>query len=102
MASSIASFVAKPKDGLPGTQIDLLIDRSDQSINVCEIKFSEEDYIITKKDVENIQTKKQVFRYHTKTKKHLFTTIITTMGVVENTHKLNSIDQVVKMNDLFL
>lgn len=102
MTSSIASFIARPKDGLPGTQIDLLIDRGDQSINICEIKFSIEDYVITKKDVDNIQTKKQVFRYHSKTKKHLFTTIITTMGVVENAHKINAIDQIVTLNDLFL
>ncbi|MFK7906259.1 MAG: ATP-binding protein [Chitinophagales bacterium] len=102
MTSSIASFVARPKDGLSGAQIDLLIDRSDQSINVCEIKFSIEDYVVTKKDVDNLQNKKKVFRYHTKTKKHLFTTIITTMGVVENSHKLNAIDQVVTLKDLFL
>jgi len=57
---------------------------------------------LPKKDVENIQTKKQVFRYHTKTKKHLFTTIITTMGMVENSHKLNSVDQVVVLDDLFV
>jgi hypothetical protein len=101
MTSSVASFIARPKDGLPGTQIDLLIDRSDQSINVCEIKFSVETYVVTKKDVENIKTKKQVFRYHSKTKKHLFTTIITTMGVVDNKHKLNAVDQVVVLDDLF-
>jgi len=101
MASSIASFIARPKDGLPGTQIDLLIDRSDQSINICEIKFSMDDFIVTKKEVAVIQAKKRVFRYHTKTKKHLFTTIITTMGVVENSHKLNMIDQVVTLEDLF-
>lgn len=101
MTSSIASFIARPKDGLPGTQIDLLIDRSDQSINLCEIKFSVENYVLTKKDVNNIQTKKQVFQYHTKTKKHLFTTIITTMGLIENKHKLNAVDQVVTLGDLF-
>jgi len=101
VTSSIASYIARPKDGLPGTQIDLLIDRNDQSINICEIKFSIENYVVTKKDIDNIEIKKQVFRHHTKTKKHLFTTIITTMGVVENNHKINSIDQVVTLDDLF-
>ncbi len=101
VASSISSFVAKPKDGLSGTQIDLLIDRSDQSINVCEIKHSISDYMVTKKDVENIQNKKRVFSYHTKTKKHLFTTLITTMGVIENSNRINYIDQVVTLEDLF-
>lgn len=102
MTSSIASFIARPKDGLPGAQIDLLIDRSDQSINICEIKFSTDDFEVTKKDVNNLEIKKKVFRYHTKTKKHLFITLITTMGVVENSHKLNYIDQVVTLEDLFL
>lgn len=102
MASSIASFVARPKDGLPGTQIDLLIDRSDQSINLCEIKYSTKEYVVTKQGVENLHTKKRVFAYHTKTKKHLFTTLITTMGVIENEHQLHEVDQVVTMEDLFI
>jgi len=101
VASSVASFIARPKDGLKGTQIDLLIDRNDQTINICEIKFSVSDYIVTKKDVENIQNKKNVFQYHTKTKKHLFTTLITTLGVIENGNKLNYIDQVLTLEDLF-
>ena len=102
MASSVASFIAKPTDGLPGVQIDLLIDRSDQTINICEIKFSQSIYGLTKKEVNNIQRKKDVFRYHTKTQKHLFTTLITTMGLVENKYKLNHVDQVVVLSDLFL
>lgn len=101
MYSTTASFFALPKDGYPGTQIDLIIDRNDNSMNICEIKFSEGDYNLTKKDVENINLKKQVFRYHSGTQKHLFTTLITTFGVVENTNKLNYIDQVVTMDGLF-
>lgn len=102
MATSVASFFAKPKDGLPGAQIDLLIDRRDQSINICEIKFSALSYEVTKKDVDSLLNKKRVFQYHTKTKKHLFTTLITTMGVIENSNKVNHIDQVLTMDDLFL
>ncbi len=101
MFTSISSFFTKPIDGFSGAQIDLLIDRSDQSINLCEIKFSNSDYEVTKNDVANLDTKKQVFQYHTKTKKHIFTSLITTHGVVENTHKLNHIDQVVTLDDLF-
>ena len=99
--SKTSSFFALPKDGYPGTQIDLIIDRNDNCINICEIKFSEENYTVTKKDVENINLKKQVFKYHTKTKKHLFTTLITTFGVVENANKVNEIGQVVTMEGLF-
>jgi uncharacterized protein len=99
--STVSSFFASPKDGFSGTQIDLIIDRNDNAMNICEIKFSEDLYNVTKKDVENIANKKQVFRYHTDTKKHLFTTLITTVGVVENAHKINHIDQVVTMDGLF-
>jgi uncharacterized protein len=102
MYSIATSFFALPKDGYPGTQIDLIIDRNDNSMNICEIKFSEGDYNLTKKDADNIDVKKQVFRYHTDTKKHLFTTLITTFKVVENANKVNHIDQVVTMDGLFL
>ena len=101
IATSIASFNAKPKDGLSGTQIDLLIDRSDQAINICEIKFSVDEYEFTKKDVDNMTTKKSVFRYHTKTNKHLFTTLISNFGVVNNSNHINYIDQVITQEDLF-
>lgn len=101
ISSSVSSFFALPKDGYSGAQIDLIIDRNDNTMNICEIKFSEDDYNVTKKDVENINTKKQVFRYHTGTKKHLFTTLITTFGVIENANKINYIDQVVTLDGLF-
>jgi uncharacterized protein len=101
IASSISSFVAAPKDGMPGAQIDLLIDRNDQTINLCEMKFSAAAYEVTKKDVENLQTKMRVFQYHTKTKKHVFLTLLTTMGAIENNHRINYIDQVLTLEDLF-
>ncbi|HFA48988.1 MAG TPA: ATP-binding protein [Bacteroidetes bacterium] len=96
------SFVAKPKDGLPGTQIDLLIDRADQAIHICEIKFSTGEYIIDKKTAKNIRQKHTVFRYHTKTRKHLFTTFITTFGLVDNNWRKETVDQSVTMDDLFV
>ncbi|MCB0842972.1 MAG: AAA family ATPase [Bacteroidetes bacterium] len=99
--TSISTFVARASEDMPGAQIDLIIDRSDQSINICEIKFSSSDYEVSKKDIDNIENKKRVFRHHTQTKKHLFTSLITTFGVVENKQKLNHIDQVVLMDDLF-
>ena len=99
--TTVSSFFAKATNHLAGAQIDLLIDRGDQAINLCEIKYSQTDYTVTKKDITNLATKKKVFTHHTKTKKHLFTSWITTFGVVENTNRLNYVDQVVVMDDLF-
>jgi hypothetical protein len=102
ISSSVASFVAAPKDGLGGAQIDLLIDRSDQSINLCEVKFSTSAYEVTKQDAEDFANKKAVFRYHTKTNKHLFLTLITTFSAINNSHKINHVDHVLTQDDLFM
>jgi uncharacterized protein len=101
ISSSIASFIAKPKEGLSGTQIDLLIDRNDNCMNVCEMKFASSNYTITKADVKNIDSKKEVLIYHSKTKKHLFTTLVTTHAISDNEYKLNYINQVILLDDLF-
>ena len=82
--TKIFSYVAKPADGLPGTQIDLLIDRIDHAVHICEIKFSQNVYILDKKTAANIKQKQAVFQYNSKTKKHIFTTFITTFGLVDN------------------
>jgi len=86
---------------MPGTQIDLLIDRGDHSINLCEMKFSASAYKVTKKDIKNLETKKQVFIHHTKTKKHIFISLIAPFGAVENANRINHIDQLVTLEDLF-
>lgn len=99
--TSVSSFVAKPDGKLPGAQIDLVIDRGDHSINICEIKYSNSEYEVSKSDLRNFENKKRVFRHHTKTRKHLFISLITTFGVVDNANKLNGVDQVVVLDDLF-
>jgi hypothetical protein len=65
------------------------------------MKFSSEMYEVTHKDVDNIAIKRNVFRHQSKTKKHIFTTLITTFGAIENTNKVNYIDQVVTLDSLF-
>jgi predicted AAA+ superfamily ATPase len=85
-----------------GAEIDLVIDRADQCINLCEIKFYEEEFSIDKKHVEQLQRKRACFERITKTKKSTFTTLITTHGVKRNDHYLSSIDQDLMMNALFL
>jgi uncharacterized protein len=76
-----SSFIAKPKDGLDGTQIDLLIERADNTIHLCEIKFWADTFIVEKNLVDNLRQKRTIFNYHTKNKKHIFNTIITTYGI---------------------
>jgi len=82
-------------------QIDLLIDRNDFSINVCEIKFSQDPFKITKHYAEQLRYKVSAFRAKTGSRKSLFLTLITTMGLVESKYiqQLNLIS--LDMNALF-
>jgi uncharacterized protein len=101
LSTATSSFIAKPKDGLEGTQIDLLIERTDQSIHVCEIKFLSDEMVVNKAFVENLNSKRAIFNYHTHNKKHLFNTLITTYGIKSNDHSQAKIDQVITMEALF-
>ena len=65
-------------------QIDLLIDRKDQVINLCEMKFSIHPYVITKKYADNLRNKIGTFKAATNTQKTVFLTLITTYGLVQN------------------
>lgn len=87
--------------GEKGAQIDLLLDRKDRCINLCEIKFANTEFIITKSYHQELTNKIEVFREHTKNKKTLFLTMITTYGVKENIHSVGLVQNEVKMNDLF-
>lgn len=69
-----------------GAQIDLVIDRRDQVINICEMKFSINDYTIDKKYAAELKNKLTAFREETKTKKALFLTLITSFGLTKNTY----------------
>lgn len=84
-----------------GAEIDLVIDRADQCINLCEIKFYEEPFTINKQYAENLQRKKACFERETQTKKATFITLITTQGVKKNGHSQMVIDRDVTMDALF-
>jgi hypothetical protein len=91
----------KPQKGEPGAQIDLLIDRQDLCINVCEMKFSMGDYEITKNYAKELENKLKVFRDRTKTRKTLFLTMVTTYGVKNPTNYSGLVQNEVTMTALF-
>jgi hypothetical protein len=77
-----------------GAQIDLLIDRADHSINICEIKFYTGELTISKSYAGELQQKLDVFQERVRPRKTLFLTLITTYGVKNNSHS----DILVKKN----
>ena len=78
------SWVSRGGEGKRGAQIDLLIDRADQTVNVCEMKFSRTAYTITKADDENLENKLQALLDETGTNKSLMLTMITSFGLAES------------------
>lgn len=91
-----------PKDASEkGTQIDLLIDRQDVCINLCEIKFSLTEFTIDKKYAEELNLKRRIFLAKTGTKKTVFITLLTTFGVNENGHYLSTVQNQLTMDVLF-
>jgi len=87
--------------GDEGAQIDLVIDRADHCINLCEIKFSNDVYVLTKKDQEALERKKRVFQRETGTNKTLFTTLITPYGAEENSYYIGTVQKQLTMDALF-
>jgi hypothetical protein len=84
-----------------GAQIDLLIDRRDQTINLCEIKFSQGEFEITKQYDERLRERTEIFRSSTKTRKALHQTFITTYGLKKNMYS-GSVQSEVILDDLFV
>ena len=84
----------------PDAQIDLVIDRKDQVINICEMKFSINPFLIDKKYSENLRNKLGIFRQATKTNKALFLTLITTYGIAPNKYS-GMVRNDLKMDILF-
>ena len=83
-----------------GVQIDLLIDRRDETINICEMKYAKDEFEIDKAYENSLTDKLAIFSRETKTRKTLLLTMITTCGVKENTHSGDIQCQVV-LDDLF-
>lgn len=69
--------------------------------NVCEMKFSETPYSITKEYEEKLRTKMAVFRREMKATKTLLLTMVTTFGVMQGLHS-GIVHNEVVMDDLFL
>ncbi|MDR1342740.1 MAG: ATP-binding protein [Prevotellaceae bacterium] len=90
----------RSKESADGAQIDLLIDRNDNIINICEMKYSTKEFTITKAIDANLRNKRGAFIEETKTRKTTHITMITTYGVKHNEY-WNNIQSEVKLDDLF-
>lgn len=87
--------------GHDGAQIDLVIDRADRTMNLCEMKFSEAELVVDRAIADELRRKRELFRAATGTRKTLFLTLVTSHGVRANEHARGLIAQVIAMDALF-
>ena len=87
---------------LKGTQIDLLIDRGDRVINICEMKFSEGKYVLSNEDAEEITRQISAVmnsKIH-KPSHSIYVALVTSFGTSDSKHKIH-INDVVTLDSLF-
>ncbi len=91
----------KEKENEDGAQIDLLIDRDDDAITICEIKYTDQPFVIDKSYAENLKKKINVFKKETRTDKQVFLVIISANGLKKTMYSEELINGLVTLADLF-
>ena len=84
----------------PGAQIDMLIDRDDDVINLCEIKYTSTPWEMQAKDFQDILRKEEVFKFESKTRKTIHNILVSANGVKRNEYS-DEIPKIVTADDLF-
>ncbi len=103
-AESVSSWRVSKKEAESvgvGAQIDLLIDRADDAITLCEIKYTESPFVINQAYAEVLKRKVEIFKQVTKTQKEIFMALISANGVKKNQYFDELMTGVVTLDDLF-
>lgn len=87
-------------DGAEGVQIDLLIDRADKAINICEMKYAATEYEISVQEHDKLLNRRNAYVKDMKFKGSVFLTLVTPHGVRRNAY-WNDIQSEVTLDDLF-
>lgn len=103
------SSLASPWRSIPtkgskeeGSQIDLLFDREDDSITICEIKYTDKPFTIEKSYAQKLKTKIEVFKKATRVSKQIFLALISANGLKETIYSEEIVNGgVVTLDDLF-
>ncbi len=98
--SNVYSWRKEADETSDGAQIDLIIDRKDQVINLCEMKYSLSEYAIDAEYEQKLRNKKSTFINATNTRKAVHLTMVTTFGIKANAHS-GIVQNEITLEDLF-
>ena len=96
-----SSAWSKKADDTEGTQIDLLIERNDNVINMCEIKYTSGDFTVDKSYYKVLLGRPDKIKEMVSPKVSIHSTLITTFGLKRNEYS-GVFSRVITMDDLFV
>jgi hypothetical protein len=83
-------------------QIDLIIDRSDRCMNICEMKYTQHPYELTAAESNKLKERKLQLSKKSAKRKHIFITLVTPQPAVRNKYYLGCVDKEINLGELFL
>ncbi len=86
---------------VPGALIDLIFDRDDDAITICEITYTNSPFVLDKEYASMLSKRMQVFKERTRTQKQLFLTFISACGLKKTMYSEEMVDGVASLDDLF-
>lgn len=99
-AISTQTYSWRSRTSTPAAQIDIVIERADQIVNICEVKFCQNEYVLEKEEYEKINNRKSAFIQETGLRHTPWITMITTEGVARGKYS-EMIQSQVCLDDLF-
>lgn len=102
--TSLASpwrYVPRKNTTEKGVQIDLLFDRYDDAISICEIKYTDKPFTVDKQYADKLKQKIEVFKKVIRTNKQIFLTLISANGIKETIYSKGMINNIVTLDALF-
>ena len=84
-----------------GAQIDLLFDRDDGVVTICEIKYNQQPFQINKQYAKNLQHKMDAFKQATKLNKQIYLSMVTLAPLKKNLYSEELVRSKATVEDLF-
>lgn len=99
---SIGTWQYFPKNSSEqGAQIDLIIDRNDNAMNICEIKHTQNPFLIDKSYAQVLRQKMETFKDKANIHKQIFLSMVTTNGLKDTMYAEEMVQGIVVLDDLF-
>ena len=101
IVSNEYSYAVKAKENKQGIQIDMIIDRADNCVNIIEAKFYNTEYEVSEAYAWQLLNKVTIFQEQTSLKKNVFVTLLTVFGAKKNKYFLTAVTNQLLIDDLF-